>query len=226
MAEFWNDFEDTVREEDLQNSLDLLQRYLETMEAFLEGAGFQEVKENLGVRRQMVPNVLPQKERDWYEFVSLGYLVDVLRRSFFVSLYSFLELRLTDECHYQQEKQPDEHRTLSDVKRGNTMQRVRRYFVDILDMDFPEHSPEWDRIQGDYRRLRNCITHNGGRVDERLGTSEKPVREFISRQLGLSLHTHSNMVILHSEFCQEVLGTIRRFLELLFNQGITQGEAG
>jgi hypothetical protein len=218
MAEFWNDYEDTVREEDLQYSLDLLQRYLESMEAFLEGAEFQEARDNLRVRRQLAPDAFPQEE-DWYEFVSLGYFVDVIRRSFFVTLYGFLELRLTDECHYQQQKRPDEHRTLSDayVRGDNTMQTIRRYFVDILGMDFPAHSPEWARIQGDYRRLRNCIAHNGGQVDERVGRrNERLLREFIDTQPYLSLHTDSSMVILHREFCQEVLGTIRRFFELLF----------
>lgn len=222
MRNYWADLDITIREEELLDSLDLFQRYVEYAESFLVGSEFQEARDSFRIRQQIILSALPLDERDWYEFVSLGYFVDILRRSLFVNLYSFLELWLLDECAYHQSRK-NVQQTVRDVRGRNMMEKVRKYLIKVTQIDFPKTS-EWIAICEDYRRLRNCITHNGGRVDKRLGIrNEKLLREFINKDIGLSIHEHSNTIVIHSNFCPDVLSSIRRFFEFYFGN-LVKGE--
>ena len=135
----------------------------------------------------------------------------ILRRSFFVSLYAFLESQLAKEC--EDRKGDDVLLRLSDL-RGDVIHRVKTYMVKVLRISFPSTSPEWQRIRC-YRILRNCIVHNEGRLDERFDQNDaKSLKDYIDDTSTLSLSDVT--VVLSKDFCEEALQTVERFFRLLY----------
>jgi len=209
--DYWAEAFEGIEREILLMHLGLFEQYRNIIEDFLEGESFQKAREELGIRRQVDPETPIFKEQeDLLDFEEVGYFADVLRRSFFISLYEFLEFKLKEECRYRQRKKDDVLLSVSDIS-GSGLNRVKIYFTKVLRIDFPANSTEWGKINGGYRQLRNCIIHKGSKVAE----SEKSLRGFIEREPGLSLHSDSGTVIIHKEFCKEVLDTVEKFVWLL-----------
>lgn len=101
---------------------------------------------------------------------------NLLRSSFFVSLYSFLELRLIQEC--QSRKSVHISLSLPDIRGRNDLDRIQKYFAKVLQVYFPDDTTHWQEIQN-YRVLRNCIVHNRGTLS---GFGEaKRLRDYIER---------------------------------------------
>jgi hypothetical protein len=89
---------------------------------------------------------------------------NLLRSSFFVSLYSFLESRLKKEC--QSRKSAHIAATLSDISgHKNELDRFKKYFAEVLQIYFPGDTTQWQEIQN-YRVLRNCIVHTRGTLSD------------------------------------------------------------
>ena len=133
------------------------------------------------------------------------------RSSFFVSLYSFLESSLVNECLARK----TEHTLLSfsDIAGRSEMDKARTYFTKVLGVRFPSDTTEWQEIQ-DYRRLRNCIVHNRGRLED---NSDPKLCNYVAGKN--SLRCIENEVLLEKEFCREAYETIRTFLrELIFGK--------
>lgn len=144
---------------------------------------------------------------------------NLLRRSLFIYVYSVLEDALNNCCrllNYQ-------GRVLKDVKADDKSIRRAKKYLEDADVKFPV-SNEWNEILC-YQKLRNCITHNQGRVK---GCSyEKDIRNFILKNSHLSLMYTDDEgkdvegmsefveIIFHKGFCEEVIQTISNFLEQL-----------
>lgn len=201
--------------------------YLASMETFLEDES-QKHSENLRALEERMklgelaepsdPGQMPaEMEYDYYQRVMIEEFINILRKSFFVNLYAALESRLIKECHYHEErKQTGESRTkrsLSDTS-GSVVQKAMTYLEKVQCINFSRgESMEWAEIQN-YRVLRNCIVHNGGRLNERTRKRGK-LRKFIDRKPTLSLSEYDDEIILGKGFCEEAVNTVERFLLLV-----------
>jgi hypothetical protein len=143
---------------------------------------------------------------------------NLLRRSLFIYVYSVLENALNNCCRLLN----FQGRPLEDVKnKGRGIERARRYLEDAK-VSFP--TEKWEEIIY-YKKLRNCIIHNQGRLKG--CDHEEDVRKFALSNPHLSLmHTDDEgkdikgmsefvEVIFHKGFCEEVIWTISNFLEQL-----------
>ena len=137
---------------------------------------------------------------------------NLLRRSLFIYVYSVLENTLNNCCRLLN----FQSRPLADVKGKDAgIKRARRYLEDA-NVHFPDE--KWENIIN-YQKLRNCITHNQGRLKG--CNHEEDVRKFALSNPYLSLmHTYEGdqefiEVVFHKGFCEEVIQTISNFLEQL-----------
>lgn len=132
---------------------------------------------------------------------------NILRRSFFVNLYSFLESTLMQKCHDLERK--DVQTLLLKEIAGKGIQQAMTYFIKVQGIPFSlGESSQWEKIRH-YQRLRNCIVHNEGKLDER--TSERPkIESFVAKEPGLSLS--DGEVVLGADFCSEAIDVIETFL--------------
>ncbi len=74
----------------------------------------------------------------------IGNFSNTLRRSFFVSLYSFLESQLVQECHVRRILRGGLGRSLSDMK-GMGINQAKGYLTTVLGVKVPftTHDEGW-----------------------------------------------------------------------------------
>lgn len=147
------------------------------------------------------------EEREW-EFRDRLNVIDdftnLLRSSFFVSLYSFLESRLVNECHSR--KGAHTPLRLSDIRARNELDRIQKYFTKVLRVYFPNETTQWQEVQN-YRVLRNCIVHNRGVLSG--SREERQLQNYIDRKSDLRIV--GDEVFLDTAFCSEALETVKAF---------------
>jgi hypothetical protein len=194
----------------------LFENYLTTLGSFIESQAkpHRESLEELRASGQIThadDGPPPEEDYDRYHLDLLDQFTNISRRSFFLSLYAYLESQLINEC--RKRKREDCPLSFSDIKGPNEIDKAKTYFTKVLRVSFPSDTPERQEIQ-DYRRLCNCITHNQGRLDDGLDSQDqKPLREYIARKKNLSLH--GDEIYLDDGFCEEACRTIGKFLRLL-----------
>ena len=187
------------------------QEYLEVMERLLESER-QKRLESAKERKEHW-----EQEAGWYDVQMVEFCAPILRESLFVSLYAFLESRLNEACRLKRDdlnrNRQEEDRillTLSDISdRG--IQRASKYWKKVLHLRFPGNQ-EWSLINN-YRRARNCIVHNEGKVDDRLGKDRERLEYFVNGNENLSLS--GGRLNLLEGFCKEVLETTNAFFDRL-----------
>jgi hypothetical protein len=148
------------------------------------------------------------------ELASLEEFTDMLRKSFFVSLYSLLESQMEDECRARRQARNDIRLSLGDLS-GKGIDRAKRYLTKVLGVSSIFGTSEWQRIKK-YNLLRNCIVHNEGRLQGFGG--QKDLREYINdnqQKLSLRKWLGQEEVVLSKEFCKEAVNAIDRFLQEL-----------
>ena len=83
------------------------------------------------------------------------------------------------------------------------------YLVKVQGVPFSlGESSQWAKIQN-YRRLRNCIVHNEGKLDERT-SSRAQLESFIDKEPSLSLS--GDEIVLSADFCSEAIDSVESFL--------------
>ena len=106
--------------------------------------------------------------------------------SFFVSAYSILEHCLLDYsdsiAHFYQ---------MSDVheESGNGVVRSRAYLAEVAGVEIPN---SWGKLTW-YPKVRNCLTHAGGRVAD--STKAKSLLPYVERERHLSLDARGYLQI-------------------------------
>lgn len=177
-------FRPTIEESELEYQLDLLDDYLQTIES--------------------VPS--PEDDDNLARFYEIVHL---LRSSFFVSVFSFCETQMNNQCLKSQQDNPDIKILLNDIT-GKGVQRAKTYLVKVLNSSFPfDTSIYWQKIQW-YNKIRNCIVHTEGKVD-------KDLRKYIVSCENLSCEESFGeyYLMVGDGFCQESLQFIGGFLESL-----------
>jgi hypothetical protein len=231
----WGKKMTTIIAEPRFGDIDLFRQYLEDVEGFLEDEAqkYHEQLEELERKRreairtlskavaageEIVPpppdQGLQEEAEEYYRYEQLEMMAEftnILRKSFFASLYGFFESWLIAECRSLRRKRA---KTSPTPDFGSDITgRVKTYLTRELQIAFPfGDSPEWNEIQG-YRTLRNCIVHNEGKVTG--SRREADIRQYIGQKTTLSLSAGAaEKVILHKGFCEEVLDTIEKFFYL------------
>lgn len=205
---------------EIDERLEEFERYLRTMEEFLE----RESKATSDEQARFY-EVMHQEGKDiddyTYNLVEIRYsdnlldldyyFPDLLSQSFLVNLIAYLEAVLNAICrHY--EKQRGLSLGLRDVS-GRGIRRARNYIKKVAQVDFPDNTQEWRDILK-YSELRNCIVHNDAKIDEKFRSRNiDEFKRFLQERqsAGLLVLTNDHL-ILYPSFCNEVLETVRRFL--------------
>jgi hypothetical protein len=225
-------FEQTIasfRLEILEEELDLLENHLAVIEGFLEPevkkrqetiAGIVDalnnnIRERINAGAQIgfrsSSDVTAEEILATTEWRKVNHLAQTLRKSFFLSLYAFLEARFDEECRYEgrrQKERDDVLITLNDIA-GTGIIRARTYWTKVLRRNFPDNT-QWQAIHDGYRPLRNCIVHSSGRFDKtRTDKAAQALQKFIDSKRSLSVL--ADEIILNQDFNKEALNNVRGF---------------
>ena len=231
-------FEQTVasfRLEILEAELDLLENHLAVIEGFLgpEVKKHQEIiasivdalnnniRERIDAGAQIgfrsSSDMSAEEMLATTEWRKVNHLAQTLRKSFFFSLYAFLEARFDEECRYEghrQRERGDVLKTLNDIA-GTGIIRARTYWTKVLRRHFPDNT-QWQEIHDGYRPLRNCIVHSSGRLDKtRTDKDALALQKFIDSKRSLSVL--DDEIILNQDFSKEALNNIRGFFVALLH---------
>jgi hypothetical protein len=186
----------TIEEAELEHRLYFFVNYLETLEAAL-AAEMENASDGY-----YIDEAFGLHESD--EFFSLLY------SSFFVSLFSFLETQLNNECRGSQQGSPETKVSLNDIH-GSGINRAKIYLVKVLNTSFQfDHEPGWEQIQW-YNKIRNCIVHNNGII------ADKNLLKYIESHNDLQHGQFfgDDYVILSANFCSEAVSVMGDFLRSL-----------
>ena len=128
---------------------------------------------------------------------------DLLEKSFFISLYAFLEAQLNNECRTRKRENKSIKISLEDVH-GTGINRAKTYLVKVLGSSFPfEANSQWQEVKL-YGKLRNCLVHNEGKV------SDEELKKYIGSKNNLSYVPAfgGDYVVFGKGFCRQALSTI------------------
>ena len=200
----------------LEREIANLDYYLSILEQTLNTKR-QEVSTNIDLADD---NLIDQNDELRKELINLKVETErlkgfsnLLRQSFLISLYSFMELWLIREC-YLDSKRRDGGKSYISIK-GRGIEKVKKYFSDIMQSSFPfvGSNQDWLWITN-FKLLRDCIVHRQGSLT---GFSDFKIDSnlncFVQNESGLSLFgINNNQVFVEYEFCQKALRTVHRFL--------------
>ena len=196
--------------------------YLDTIVNFLETEG-EKRNQDVNEIKQKIESGLEEPddgqrpaeldELDYYShrLSDIYEFKNILFSSFFVTIYFYLESEITSHCR-NLEKENKENLSFSDIAGNGILARAKTYLTKVHRIDFSfETSPEWGRIKN-YTRLRNCIVHNQGRLDEGFEKGQRDKLSKFIHQPDSKLQLIDSWCILNKEFCLEALDTINAFL--------------
>jgi len=158
----------------------------------------------------------PQERDEFLVFSSEEYwefeeYERILRNSFLVTLYAFLEARLGWFCSTMQKRRklPISWR---DIRGEDTLDRARKYLERLGGLDFPVNSKEWQSIRR-YEKLRHYIVHRAGRI----GKDDKDTWRFAQKKQLVTedRYIDEELMLLTPAFCSEMLDDMKRFLSQL-----------
>lgn len=136
----------------------------------------------------------------------------ILRNSFLVTMHSVLEHELAGICKLLQRGKniPIPWTEL----RGGITERANVYISKLGGLDFPT-GQSWAEINS-YIAIRNCIVHTAGNVHGLSKEKEKRLRNYCSKQGGISIDKDGNLV-LSKDFCLQAVSTLQEFFEELYD---------
>ncbi len=195
--------------------------YMKFMEEFLEE---EKKKEDKNIEKALSEISSGDSEIAIMFLPKIFEFADMLRKSFFVTLYSFFESKLVQECRLR--KNNEIALTFDDIRAPDDIERVKKYFTKVLRSDFPSNSPEWETIQN-YRVVRNCIVHAQGRIDELKDKKDREkLQRFVNKNGMISLSRNeedqiaffrnNGEIYIHRGFCEDACKTIGSFLIMVF----------
>jgi len=163
--------------------------------------------------RHEAQRIQDPKERDEFlDFSSEEYwefeeYERILRNSFLVTVYAFLEVRLGWFCSTM-EKRHKLPISWRDLRGEDALDRARLYLEKLGGLKFPVDGKEWQNIRR-YEKLRHYIVHRGGRVRK---DDEDTWRFAQNKQLVTNdRYIDDELMLLTSTFCSEVLKDVKSF---------------
>jgi hypothetical protein len=159
-------------------------------------------------------------EQHWLK--TIDEFADTMRKSFFVSLYSFWETQLFPLCTSLKcyDDMPSQEKKKKNFGHLNAYPFLQKIGFRISKVPDGEKKNKWklDGVLKDidnYRIVRNCIVHNAGYPDE--AKDEEKLREYIRDEPLLSLNEDES-IQLCQEFCEKTLKTIEKYFDELLEK--------
>jgi hypothetical protein len=197
--------------------------YLETISRFLKGETKNHLEEISDFKEELKsgkivlddePGELTYEDHLNDLLKDINEFESILLNSFFVTIYGFLESQLMQRCRELEQHSKGVALSISEIRGKGSVEKAMIYLIKVQRIDFSlNNGPEWERIQN-FNRLRNCIVHNEGRLDDGLKEGRDKLEKFI-RQKGSNLHLNDPYIILTQEFCKKAWETIEEFLWLV-----------
>jgi hypothetical protein len=203
--------------------------YLSSLEQFLENearilderydAEVQEAiegKEGVNCGDYTLPGQLGEEESGALEYFfaeSLRTLEDtfpnILRRSFFVTIFSLIEVQLNAICRGLERTglPPFEESKKDDESIGRAKTYLSQAGIRLQDL------PEWNELRN-YQQLRNCIVHSEARLEG--ARHEEHLKQYIKSNSDKLEWISGREIVFRKEFCEEVLQVSHRFFTKLF----------
>jgi hypothetical protein len=138
----------------------------------------------------------------------------ILRNSFLVTVYAFLEFRLGWFCSTVQKRRKLPI-SWKDLRGEDVVDRARLYLERLGGLKFPLESKEWQNIRR-YEKLRHYIVHRGGRVprDDKDTWTFAGKKQLIPTDRGID----QDGLLLTASFCSEVLDDVKSFFVTLHQE--------
>jgi hypothetical protein len=138
---------------------------------------------------------------------------NLLRQSFRISIYSFMELWLLREC-YLDGKHKDGGKSYNELKKHKGLEKVRLYHQEILQSNFDFGANQDWLWLNKFKLLQDCIVHRQGSLsgfsDFRIDSN---LKSFVQSESGLSLiGVDDNQVFIDHSFYLKALQTIHKFM--------------
>ncbi|MBN3553296.1 hypothetical protein JYA63_03395 [Fictibacillus nanhaiensis] len=127
-----------------------------------------------------------------------------LRNSIFISIYSYLEYHLLNQC--------DNKEKLRSIK-GSGIEKGKKYFKQVYGIHTPFESIEWNNIN-DYNKIRNCLVHNGGDIDNISNANKQKELNVIINKIPTIELSNRGQILIQKEFCIEFCEVVKCFLTL------------
>lgn len=193
----------------------IYQEYLNTIEEFLDDemaihkSNLDELQKQLE-REEIIgpddPWQMPEElEPDYYQLDRLSQFANILRRSFIISIVSFLEITIVE--HYRlkpnigrQIKSPSSFKTCWEDIRGSLKTKYPKVTND-----------EWEEIIR-IRDLRDAFAHAEGMIEIVSSSKKKKLEDYV-REKEPKLRINSYWIDIDREFCEESFKRVVDFLE-------------
>lgn len=194
------------------NRLQELEKFMEIAESGLEDSL---VSFNSWLDKK-ASNIPESEKSDFYENYSEEHwsfsksFPHLLRYSWFVACYSFLEnelISLCDTCY--------KNLKLNKKPPSSGIFKAKDYLTDAAGIQFPVKSQWWKEICV-YNKLRNSIVHDNGLVEEKKGSKE--IKEFTSKYSSVVSLSDNGQIQFTKEICPMTIRTLRFFFRELLEQ--------
>lgn len=192
--------------------LHTLHSYLADLDLFLVKK-FEEHKATIE-QLQHIPMIEHDDNHDslqyeWYALNKSKENRNLFFKSFIITLFTFLESSLMDCCR-NIELEKKYRLTVKDLA-GKGIVQSMNYLVKVHKIEyFLETSTEWSQLQ-DIQRLRNCLVHNSGKLDETAEQSQQ-LKKYIHRNTNLRIDESNGTIIVSKEYCEKSLLIVERYL--------------
>jgi hypothetical protein len=189
--------------------LNFLKRYIDLSERQLKKELSRKTDKNV-----YLSNYLSGRPNEPFEYADdelVDVFPDILRRSWFILCYSFLEDILNRLCKYL-------HRTnslklsLNDIS-GKGIFRARTFLEKVACIEFPDDEPIWEDIIV-FNYIRNFIIHNNSRMEE--GKWARAIKLYMKRKKNI-IEIKDKEILFRENFHNEIISTYKLFCEVLFN---------
>lgn len=187
-----NPLEFSIEEAELEHRYDFFDSYLDIIETQLDSEEqyYSEMSDEVG-----------------HESSNFSEIANLMRMSFIVTLFSYLESWLNNHCSIRQQVDGFEV-SIHDIQ-GKGIQRAKTYMTKVLGSSFPFNSSHlWEEIQW-HAKLRNCIVHNNG-----VFSTESKLKDFIDKTENLSYQYIFNeyFIVVNKNFCRDALSILYSLL--------------
>lgn len=195
-----------LRRMGLENEIEALRRYIETVTASIERE-FKQFTERLAKQAAFADEETKQLlGEDFAEEASyfVTHFPEFTLRTTFVATYSLLEdelLAIAGDLgrHLKIRLKPD---ALND----KGIHAAKTYLMTLCGIAFPDKKVPWQQVLH-YNRLRNICAHARGRVKK----DDKQARNYIKSKSSLTIDANDR-IHLTKEFCFEVLDNVKALL--------------
>lgn len=194
-----------------ESRLIFFQDYLANMEVLIEAEIQKRYKDFEIITEKLKDD--DERDLEWqmtcYELEQLKQFASVLRASFFVSLYAYVETYMIEQYRKSGEQQKVEKPLIV-----NTTKIMAKGLVHVNKI------PQWTEINS-HIDIRNCLAHGEGRLDNQ-DRSEK-IKKYAKRKptllniVTVSEYSYDEpstyeQIILEKGFCEHALETVDKFL--------------